>query len=257
MIDEQRLSIEVGRLLNRFYQKRIDALKGLNLTKLLNKNPYLYRSMGVNDAANWLQQVLVAFVSSSDETIFGNDFFEKLAVWSAREADEFPDGKRSVNDASGAGVDISVEGATYYQAISVKSGKNIFNSQSDKGQAAEFSQLQARMKKLGKQFLPVIGYGYGRKAATKNSNVDKVAGQKFWKLLTGEDDFYLKISRAIGNHSGEHFVTYQVEFDNTKNRLLRELLIDYSDQNGALNWEKIVEFNSAAEKPKKAKPISP
>lgn len=253
MIDDLLLSNEVGRLLCKFYEKRIDTLKKLNLTKLLNKNPYLYRSLGVNDASNWLQQVLVAFVSSSDETIFGNDFFEKLAVWSAREADEFPGGKRMVNDASGAGIDISIEGASFYQAISVKSGKNIFNSQSDKGQSAEFSQLQARMKKLGKQFLPVIGYGYGRKIATKNSNVDKVAGQNFWKLLTGEHDFYLKISRAIGNHSGEHFAAYQIEFDATKNRLLRELLIDYSDLSGTLNWEKIVEFNSCATKPRKTK----
>ena len=81
MISESKLNAEIGRLLTVLYEKRFGALDRLTLGKLLNKNPYLYRALGFSDASDFMGQLLVAYVSSSDETIFGNDFIEPLAVF--------------------------------------------------------------------------------------------------------------------------------------------------------------------------------
>ncbi len=251
MITEKKLKKEVGRLLDILYCKRLGALDGLTLGKLLNKNPYLYRALGLSDSSEFLQQLMHAFVSSSDETIFGNDFFEPLAIFAATHGASLEQDNRIVTVGAGAGQDIAIETATTYLAISVKSGKNIFNSQSAKGQNSEFIALQARLKKLNKMFRPIIGYGYGRKVSRAVTPVEKVAGQVFWHLLSGESDFYLRISAAMETFAKSHGEEYKIKFANKHQQLLREFMIEYVSENGVILWDRVVAFNSAITKPKK------
>lgn len=249
MIAEELLTQEVGRLLTILYNKRFAALGKLNLGRLLNKNPYLYRALGFSDSSEFMMQLMVAFISSSDETIFGNDFLEPLAVFAARHANEHGEIQRTVTVGAGAGQDIAIETATSYLAISVKSGKNIFNSQSTKGQSAEFTALTSRLKKLNKSIRPIIGYGYGRKLQRKASQDEKLAGQSFWGMLTGELDFYLRLSAAMESFAGEHGASYKTAFELKHQQLLREFMIGYVDEAGHILWCKVVAFNSAAVKP--------
>lgn len=253
LMSEPLLQAEIGRLLGILYRKRFAALDKLNLTRLLSKNPYLYRALGISDSSEFIMQLMVAFVSSSDETIFGNDFLEPLAIFAAKNTTVSDEDLRSVTVGAGAGQDIAIETATSYLAISVKSSKNIFNSQSSKGQDSEFTALKARLKKLNKVFRPIIGYGYGRKLTRKASNVEKLAGQAFWHLLTGESDFYLRISSAMDSFSGQHGPVYKMIFEKKHQQLLREFMINYVDKEGSIRWENVVAFNSAEVKPKKIK----
>lgn len=150
---------------------------------------------------------------------------------------------------AGAGQDISIESATEYFAISVKSGKNIFNSQSDKGQKAEFDQLEARLKKLKKAFHKVVGFGYGRQAAQKvATSVMKKAGQDFWELLTGESDFYVRISDAISEPATIHKAAFDAMLLKKHSELLRQFMIGFVDADGTVRWQKVVEFNSARDR---------
>ena len=251
MISDTALQIEVGRLLVRLYEKRFAALDKLTLDRLLAKNPYLYRALGISDASEFIQQLMIAFVSSSDETIFGNDFFEPLAIFAAKNSATATENLRSVTVGAGAGQDIAIETANAYLAISVKSGTNIFNSQSSKGQGSEFQALQARLKKLNKMFRPIIGYGYGRKNLRAASAVEKLAGQAFWELLSGESDFYLRISKSMEQFSRDHGMAYKIKFETKRHQLLRDFMINYVQQDGVILWDKVVAFNSAIEKPKK------
>lgn len=253
MISDTALQAEVGRLLDVLYSKRFAALDKLSLTRLLSKNPYLYRALGIANSSEFIMQLMVAFVSSSDETIFGNDFLEPLAIFAACNADPVAGETRQVSVGAGAGQDIAIETASSYLAISVKSSKNIFNAQSTKGQDSEFSALQARLKKLNKMFRPIIGYGYGRKLVRKASNVEKLAGQAFWRLLSGEADFYLRISSAMETFAGQHGALYKTAFEQKHRQVLREFLINYVDPSGDIRWDAVVAFNSAESRPKKAK----
>ncbi|OOV86691.1 PmeII family type II restriction endonuclease [Oceanospirillum linum] len=250
MIKQDALDREISRLLNILYEKRFAKLDEIDLKRLLKKNPYLFRSIGLNDSSELIEAMLDAFLSSSDETLFGNDFFEPLAFWTAKNAVLVDHEKReSVTVGSASGTDLAIETANSYLAIAVKSGTNIFNSQSTKGQSTEFLELKSRLRKLGKEIRPIIGYGYGRNKAAKASKTEKHAGQAFWYLLSGEKDFYLRISDSIGKFALEHRQQYMESYKRTKNRLLKQLAINFVDDSGELNWHKIVEYNSSIDKP--------
>jgi len=253
MIPEALLHDKVGILLATLYTKRLAALQTLTLGDLLKKNPYLYRALGVSRPVEFIEQALLARISSSDETIFGNDFFEPLAFFAAQQAQA----EATVSVGAGAGQDFAIETAREYWAVAVKSGTNIFNAQSEKGQSAEFQQLQARLKKLGKMFRPIIGYGYGRKAMPKvASPVERLAGQKFWELLTGEADFYLRISRAMESFASEHAHTFKQALMLKQDALLREFMIAFVAPSGHVDWDAVVAYNSSATAPKRTRPSS-
>lgn len=255
MIKESKLEAKVGELLEALYSKRLKKLEGLTLTKLINKNPYLYRAIGINDPSDFIEQLLVARISSSDETIFGNDFLEPLALWSAQESDQHEGGNRIVTVGAGAGQDISIETANAYLAVSVKSGKNIFNSQSNKGQTTEFVELQSRLKKINKQFRTIIGYGYGRKTNKKETVTEKIAGQVFWELLTGESDYFLRIARAMGKYAENHGEIYKAEYEKKKLQLLRSFMLNFVSAEGLVMWDEIVTFNSSHVRAKRLKSV--
>ena len=252
MIAKEVLEKKVGELLAILYAKRFTKLQELKLSELLKKNPYLSRALGANRATDFIEQMLLARVSSSDETIFGNDFFEPLAVFAAQQAQQGLPNPATVSVGAGAGQDIAIETATEYLAIAVKSGTNIFNSQSEKGQSTEFSQLQGRMRKLGKMFRPIIGYGYGRNSARKQaSSVERMAGQRFWALLTGEDEFYLRISSAMETFANEHATKFKAALDLKHDALLREFMINFVGKDGLIHWDAVVAYNSCAVAPKR------
>jgi hypothetical protein len=254
MICQNELDTEIKRLLNALYGKRFTKLSEVNLQRLLKKNPFLFRAIGLTDTSELVESMLDAFLSSSDETYFGNDFFEPLAFWVAKNAIDVSDENReSVSVGSASGTDLAIETANSYLAIAVKSGTNIFNSQSTKGQSTEFVELQSRLRKLGKEIRPIIGYGYGRNKSKATTKHEKHAGQAFWKLLSGEHNFYLRICDSIGKFSLDHKEEYDLQYKRTKNKILKQLVLNFVDDSGDLNWRKIFEFNSSIEKPNKLK----
>ena len=52
MMPELLLQEEIGRLLGILYGKRFAAIDKLNLARLLSKNPYLYRALGIADSSS-------------------------------------------------------------------------------------------------------------------------------------------------------------------------------------------------------------
>ena len=123
-MNKELLLQSVQNRLNEFYARRINKLSKLDLKKTLKrKNPYLFRAVGMMDANEVIERLLGDFMSSSDETIFGDAFFEPLAK-------DLGAGTPSPSE----GADVVIETATAYKAIAVKSGPSVFNSQSRKRQ---------------------------------------------------------------------------------------------------------------------------
>lgn len=64
-----------------FHRKRIEKLDGLKLNDVLkSKNPYLYKAKNVLKAQDLVEGIVNAFLSSSEEGIFG-DWLEGLAIF--------------------------------------------------------------------------------------------------------------------------------------------------------------------------------
>lgn len=229
--------------LDAFYERRIRNLSTLSLKQVLRrKNPYLLRAIGLHTAAELVEYLLQLHTQASDETIFGDAFVEPLALAISR-------GHKS----SAKGVDLEVETEKSYKAIAVKSGPNVFNSSQTARMNDEFQELYNRLRqhlqRLGKQYDPVLGCSYGRRSAppTKQRRYRIVSGQAFWEELTGDPDFYLKIVRLMKDHPEQQRKVYLEEWAKAVNRFTRELLNEFAGEDGALDWEKIVRFNSSRE----------
>ena len=133
---------------------------------------------------------MTAHLQASDETIFGNEFFEPIAkMVSGGIVSPAP------------GVDFSVETDKRYLAVALKSGPNIFNASQKRRQSQEFNELRARLQKLQKQFDPVLGHAYGRLKTQPSGNrtYRDSSGQAFWSEITGDPDFYLKLIRLMSD----------------------------------------------------------
>jgi hypothetical protein len=56
-----------------FHSRRLEKLMELDLHEVLKrKNPYLFRAKNMNDAPELVKNVLDAYLSSQEETIFGS-----------------------------------------------------------------------------------------------------------------------------------------------------------------------------------------
>ena len=68
------------RIAPEFHDKRIVKLRQLKLAQILKrKNPYLFRAKAIVAAPDLVKHLLLAYLSSQEETIFG-DFLEGLAI---------------------------------------------------------------------------------------------------------------------------------------------------------------------------------
>lgn len=226
--------------LTEFYRRRIENLRTLRLKQVLKrKNPYLMRATGLRTASEVVEYLLQLHTQASDETIFGDAFVEPIALAVSR-------GHKS----SAKGIDIEVETESSYKAIAVKSGPNVFNSSQTARMNDEFQELHNRLRqhlqKLGKQFEPILGCSYGKRNSlpTTRRRYRITAGQAFWHELTGDSEFYLKLIRLMRDYPEQQRKIYLEEWSKAVNRFTRELLNEFADEDGALDWEKIVRFNS-------------
>ncbi len=234
--------------LEEFYRRRIEKLKTLQLKQVLKrKNPYLMRAIGLRTASEVVEYLLLLHSQASDETIFGDAFVEPIALIVSQ-------GRKS----SAKGVDLEIETETEFKAIAVKSGPNIFNSSQTARMNDEFQELHNRLRQrlsqLGKHFDPILGSSYGRKNAppTKQRRYRMLSGQLFWQEITGDPDFYLKLIRLMRDYPEQQRKIYQEEWAKAVNRFTRDLLSEFANEDGSLDWDKIVRFNSGAGEQEKA-----
>ncbi len=70
--DEDAIVKAIARALEIFYANLIANIDDLEIKKVIKrKNPYLFRAKAMNDASQIVSGILSAYVSSSEETIFG------------------------------------------------------------------------------------------------------------------------------------------------------------------------------------------
>ncbi len=240
-MDSNSLETLVRQCLDAFYRRRLQKLSTLRLKDTLKKkNPYLFRAIGIQNASEIVEGLLQAYMSSSDEGIFGDAFFEPIAKLAS-----------GGHISPSAGVDVAIETDTVYKAISVKSGPNIFNASQAKRMDDEFKVLRSRLLRLHKQFDALLGHGYGRKSSDPTSNrIYRIrAGQAFWEELTGDADFYLKLMRLMGEYPVEHRRAYEAEWEKAVERFTNEFEAEFSTPDAGIDWEKLLRFNSGKEAP--------
>lgn len=218
-----------------FHTSKLDSIKKLKLRKLLKrKNPYLFKAKNVNTAEEFIKKLLSAHVSSQEETMFGN-FLEKLAIFVNQKT---YGGKKT--PAEGLDLDFTRDNLRYL--VSIKSGPNWGNSSQIKKMKDYFSQAR---RILGQNVICVNGCCYGTNKTENKGDYIKKCGQSFWELISGDLEFYKKIVEPLGVNAKSRNEEFQKEYGKVINRFSKEFINNFCDDEGAIIWERVVEFNSA------------
>jgi hypothetical protein len=223
--------------LDDFYSRLIAKINELNIRDVMkHKNPYLFRAKAFHMASEIIDALISAIISSSEETIFGNVFFEPIALVASN-------GKKSLAE----GIDVEVHTDDTIYAFAVKSGTSVFNADSKKRQEQNFNAAYKLAQQAKKRFVPIIGYGYGKKHLSGRGRAriyEEWAGQKFWYEISGDEDFYIKIIQFMEKLPEKYIEEFNEAYADASNRLVREFIESFCSEDGSIDWEKLVRFNS-------------
>jgi hypothetical protein len=232
-----------------FYRRRSATLAALTLSKCLRrKNPYILRALALEDASELIERVLYHQLIASDETIFGDAFFEPIAKIASGGV---------VSPAKG--VDFAVETDTRYSVYAMKSGPNVFNSSQKARQNDEFNEIRSRLFKIQKQYDPVLAHAYGRynTSPSKIKVYRDVSGQAFWEEITGDPDFYLQLIRLMRDAPRKHRDEFEESWSATVNRLTADFFANFCFEDGRINWDAVTAYISSKGSPAKLKKAKP
>lgn len=224
-----------------FHEKRITGLKKLKLQKVLaKKNPYLFKAKYILTAQGIIETLTDAFISSQEETIFG-DWLEGLAIFINSEV---YGGRKS--GIPGIDLEFDNDGARYI--ITIKSGPNWGNSSQIEKLRADFKTAQKTLRTSNSKLniIAVNGCCYGRDNNPDKGDYFKYCGQRFWEFISGDSDLYTKIIEPLGYKAKERNDDFIQSYSQMVNRFTKEFADTFCLDDGSINWNKLVQFNSSA-----------
>ncbi len=240
----------VEKNIGEFHKARITKLQSINLRELLKrKNPYLFKAKNIVTAGQMVESLASAYMSSAEESIFGN-WMEGLAKFVANKVYS---GYKSA--AEGIDLEFDKEGIHFF--ISVKSGPSWSNSTSMKKQKEQFVKAVNIFKTSCDKVVPTMCiegccYGNDNKGYT-NSTHEKYCGEKFWTLISGEPTLFVDIVEPLGFKAKEKNDEYIAEYGKMINKITKDFLNNYCNEDSSINWDKIVRLNAAIKQPRKKK----
>lgn len=221
-----------------FHQNKIKSLTSLNFKEILKrKNPYLFRAKNITLASDFIQGLLDAYLSSSEEKLFG-DFLEELAIFIALKTVR---GRKS----AATGIDLEFSHKKTHYLISIKSGPSWGNSSQQKKQEENFKTALKVLKQSNHTMnvQPVLGICYGKTKTSFIRGYQKVVGQNFWHFISNNENLYTDIIEPLGYKAKKHNDRFYKEKDRIINLFTDAFFKEFCDR-GKINWKKIVEFNS-------------
>jgi hypothetical protein len=227
-----------------FHAKRLERLEKLKLnTVLKRKNPYLFKAKNIVTAQDFVRQVLDAYLSSQEETLFG-DFLERLAVFVCERV--FDGYKPEFHEHTGIDL-IFTQGEVVYM-VEIKSGPHWGNSSQIKKMRDNFNVARAKLEAQypNQTIVAVNGCAYGRekRASKRDGEYWKLCGQDFWSFISGDDDLYTKIIEPLGHLAESKNEAFHQGYARLINRFTLVFMQEFCDNDGAIDWDALVRFVS-------------
>lgn len=238
VLDIEKINAFVNTNIEIFHNNKLKSLENINLNKILKKkNPYLFKAKNITLASEFINEILDAFLSASEEKLFG-DFLEELAIFVSSSS---CNGRKS----SATGIDLEFNKEYMHYIVSVKSGTSWGNSSQQKKQIEDFNKAVIVLKQSNHTLnvQPVLGICYGKTKTSYLHGYMKVVGQNFWYLISGEESLYTDIIEPIGYEAEKHNDNFISKKNEIVNSFTKDFLNEFCD-NGVIDWDKIVEYNS-------------
>ena len=241
-VSRQDIGAYIERTIGRFHQKRLQGIGGLKLRDVLKrKNPYLFKAKHVEMPSEFVRCILDAFLSSQEEAIFGG-LLEEVAVFICGKAYR---GQKS--SAEGVDLEFVRDGKRYI--VSIKSGPNWGNSSQIKKMRDNFRKAKRILRTNVSNAIEIVavnGCCYGKDNRPDKGDYLKVCGQRFWSLISGDDQLYLEIIEPLGRRARARNEAFSRQYLKVVERFTTDFAKDFCDAEGHILWEKVVAFNSEA-----------
>jgi hypothetical protein len=222
-----------------FHRKRIDSLNELKLnTVLKKKNPYLFKAKYFLTAEQIIKGLTDAFISSNEETIFG-DWLEGLAIFINQKV--YGGWKSGIT-----GIDLEFDKDNIRHIITIKSGPNWGNSSQIAKMKSDFLTAKRTLRTSNSKLIVIAVNGccYGKDNKPDKGDYFKYCGQAFWQFISGEESLYTDIIEPIGHTAKEKNDVFMESYANMINKFTKEFTNDFCSDSGHIDWRKLVEFNS-------------
>lgn len=227
-----------------FYQKRLEKLNELVLNNVLQrKNPYLFKAKNIMTAAEFVESVLAAYLSSQEETVFG-DLLEGFAIYvSERIYNGFKSTFKSI--------DLEFEKEDTYYIVGIKSGPNWGNSDQISQMRTSFKEAKNKLRNRGieKEIIAVNGCIYGKDSNHFKRHNDtekayyKYCGQDFWNFISADDDLYREIIVPIDKEAKQKDEAFKTAYVGKLNEMTKEFMNNFMTDN-QIDWMKLIDFVS-------------
>ena len=229
-----------------FYYERLMYLRcRMSLSEVLGrKNPYLLKAKNIASADELVRSIVDAFLSSQEETMFGN----RLEMFAIHVSSNLYGGFKSQLPS----VDLEFERDGIYYVVGIKSGVNWGNNDQvhrmkDNFKAAkEFLHAQG----VAKEVVAVNGCIYGKVAKPFKEDADaeksyyKYAGQDFWHFISGDDNLYREIIKPIDEEARARDEEFKRTYDGKVNGMVKEFSNLFLNDEGLIDWVKLIDYVS-------------
>ena len=222
-----------------FHEKRLTKIEELKLKEVLQKkNPYLFKAKNIQTADEIIRGIVDAYLSSSEEAMFG-DWLEGLAIFINEKV--YKGWKSGIK-----GIDLEFDKDNVRNIISIKSGPNWGNSSQIEKMENNFKtaikSLRTSNSKI--QIVCVNGCCYGKDNKPDKGSYFKYCGQRFWEFIGGDENIYTDIIEPLGYKAKERNENYLKQYSAKINTFVKEFIENFCNDNGIINWEKLVKYNS-------------
>ena len=230
-----------------FYEIRLSRLESAKLSDISKrKNPYLFKAKNIETAGDLAKSILDAFLSSQEETIFG-DLMENLAIHVCHEVFN---GKKA-EEGIYRSVDLIFEKDKKTYVVGIKSGPNWGNADQVNTMRKNLRNAKKLLKAAGKKdIISVNGCMYGRdnqpykiNKKDKQLNYYKICGQPFWELISGDGELYKKIIQPLDKEAKKRDEVFKSLYIKKINEMTKHIIDLFYTKNN-LDWNKIVDYVS-------------
>jgi len=91
----------------------------------------------------------------------------------------------------------------------------------------------------------ILGICYGKtQTSLHTKGYWKLVGQNFWTFVSGNISLYKEIIEPIGFRAKQHNEQFMKEKGKILNKMTGEFISAYCKNDGGIDWNKLVEFNS-------------
>ncbi|MBK9233964.1 MAG: PmeII family type II restriction endonuclease [Anaerolineae bacterium] len=215
-------------------QRRIGMLNMLSLDTLLSPHPYSFVTERSRSAGDVISMALDAAQAAHERETLAEWLFD-LAVFVA---DSTGQGRPSA--VPGIDLECSSNGISFLVSI-----MPYCTADSDlQIRVREQALRQATTGRDAIRVQPTIGICIGKAETSYQRGYLKVVGSDFWRLIGGDEDLYRAIVQPIAAQVKTCRGSFAQEHARIVNRFTHQFIEHFCDESGAIDWVKLVEFNS-------------